>query len=50
MNIQDNKAIERLLKKQYEICSIILTELNIHKQKNLLSYVCDILDVLITTN
>ena len=33
MNIQDNKAIERLLKKQHEICSDILTELKQCGQK-----------------
>jgi len=33
MNIQDNKAIERLLKKQHEICSDILTELKQYGQK-----------------
>jgi hypoxanthine phosphoribosyltransferase len=33
MNIQDNKAIERLLNKQNEICSDILTELKQYGQK-----------------
>lgn len=33
MNIQDNKAIERLINKQNEICSNILTELKQYGQK-----------------
>ena len=33
MNIQDNKTIERLLNKQNEICSDILTELKQYGQK-----------------
>ncbi len=33
MNIQDNKAVERLLNKQHEICSNILRELKQYGQK-----------------
>jgi hypothetical protein len=33
MNIQDNKAVERLLNKQHEICSNILKELKQYGQK-----------------
>jgi len=38
MNIQDNKAVERLINKQNEICSNILTELKQYGQKKLIGH------------
>lgn len=36
MNIQDNKAVERLVNKQHEICSNILRELEKNRKKKLI--------------